>query len=79
MTKRDWWIGIAVVVAALLAHAALPRYEWRETLAGRSAVRIDRWTGRAVWGVFADEGRWISIPDLRDAGREERHGRKDKG
>jgi len=64
MTKRDWWIGIALVVAALLAHAALPRYEWRETLAGRPGVRIDRWTGRAVWGVFADEGRWISIPDL---------------
>jgi hypothetical protein len=66
LNRRDWWIGIALVVAALLVHAALPRYEWRETMGGRRAVRIDRWTGNAEWGGFADEvsGRWMSVPDI---------------
>jgi hypothetical protein len=66
LTRRDWWIGIALLVAALLVHAALPRYEWRDTLGGRQAVRIDRWTGGAVWGTFPDEvpGRWMSVPDI---------------
>jgi hypothetical protein len=49
MTRRDWWLGIAVVVLTLLLHAAVPRYEWRT--AGRGMLRIDRWTGQAfsVW------------------------------
>ena len=50
MTRRDWWTGVLVVVAALLLHAALPRYEWM--LAGsptgiQQLIKLDRWSGRA--------------------------------
>ena len=46
MQTRHWYIGVALLVAALVFHALVPRYEWR---AGPQArlVRIDRWTGRA--------------------------------
>ena len=44
MTRRDWWIGIAVLVLAILVHAAFPRYEWRQG-PGVRMIRIDRWTG----------------------------------
>lgn len=46
MTRRDCWIGIALVITALLGHAAFPRYEWHH-VGGFIFVRIDRWNGRA--------------------------------
>ena len=58
MTRRDWWIGITLVALALLAHAALPRYEWRGTVP--YLVRIDRWTGRAERGSMSS-GQWTSL------------------
>ena len=32
MTKNDawWWAFLGAIVAAIFAHAYLPRYEWRE-------------------------------------------------
>lgn len=46
MTRRDWWIGIALVAVAFLAHAAFPRYEWRaSTVHPDVALRFDRWRG----------------------------------
>ena len=59
MTRRDWWFGVAIVAAAVVAHAAFPRYEWRPFVAGRSSllVRVDRWTGSAQLGDWKD-GRW---------------------
>lgn len=62
MTRRDWWIGIALIACALLLHAAVPRYEWRERHVGNAAtflIRIDRWTGSADYGRWQD-GRWMS-------------------
>lgn len=48
MKRRDWWLGIAVIVGALLAHAAFPRYAIREVGTGRYPYRVDRWTGYIV-------------------------------
>lgn len=50
ITRRDWWIGVWMVVLALLAHAIIPqffpRYEYQH-IGGLGGTRIDRWTGRA--------------------------------
>jgi hypothetical protein len=51
MTRRDWWLGIWVLTAALLLHTAIPRYEWRQVKL-TLFLRIDRWTGEAVAGSF---------------------------
>jgi hypothetical protein len=54
MTRRDWWIGILVLVAALLAHAGLNRYSWQlYSLEGqgqnaRALLKIDRFTGKVT-------------------------------
>jgi hypothetical protein len=44
MTRRDFWLGVGLVIVALLLHALVPRYEIK-TLAGGGIVRVDRWTG----------------------------------
>jgi len=59
MTRRDWWLGVAAVVLALLAHAAFPRYDWRN-IGPAPRVRIDRWTGHAVVGSF-EHGVWTPV------------------
>src|SRR5687768_15773279 len=41
MTRRDWWIGVVLIVVALLLHAALPRYEWRQLGTGGTWSRTD--------------------------------------
>lgn len=64
MTRRDWWIGIGLIVVALVLHAALPRYDWRQT--GAQFIRIDRWAGRAERGYFYDARGWVSTA-TRDA------------
>jgi len=51
MTRRDWWIGILVLVAAIVAHAAINRYSWHlydlegQGQNARALLRIDRFTG----------------------------------
>lgn len=47
VTRRDWWLGIGLLVVAVLAHAVWPRYEWSPR-AGVAMIRIDRWTGRTA-------------------------------
>lgn len=64
MTRRDWWLGVVAVVAAVLVHALVPRYDWRGPY-GRELLRLDRWTGRAVLGEFntpGQRGRWTAVP-----------------
>ena len=48
ITRRDWWIGVALVTAAILVHALVPRYEYQHP-AGSVDVWfvVDRWTGHA--------------------------------
>lgn len=60
LTRLDWWLGVVCVSAAVVMHAAIPRYEWRDsTIASRRAmVRIDRWTGTAEIGSF-NGGVWV--------------------
>lgn len=47
MTRRDWWLGVGLVVATVLFHAVFPRYEFYGF--ADSAVqgwrRYDRWSG----------------------------------
>ena len=49
MTRRNWWAGVAVVVLAVLLHALIPRYEYRNVPGDVVGMftRIDRWTGSA--------------------------------
>jgi hypothetical protein len=46
VSKTSYWLGVLVLALALLAHAALPRYEV-QPVPGRplNALRTDRWTG----------------------------------
>ena len=46
MTRRDWWLGVALVTLSLLAHVACPRYEYI-VLGPQNGdvIRHDRWTG----------------------------------
>lgn len=60
MTRRDWWLGVALIVLAILVHAAVPRYEWRN-LGERPVFRIDRWTGTMEVGTFTNF-RWAAMP-----------------
>ena len=30
VTRLDWWIGVVLVVLAILAHALVPRYEYQQ-------------------------------------------------
>ena len=53
ITARAWWIGVVILSLALFAHAAIPRYEWRQEHG--SLIRIDRWTGKA------ELGRWLRV------------------
>ena len=60
MRPRHFWIGIALLVFALIAHAAIPRYEFRHVPESRYWVRTDRWTGSAVIGQFGPSGDWFA-------------------
>ncbi len=40
MTQRTWWIGVALVVLALLVHASVTRYMWQHEI-GVAWVRAD--------------------------------------
>jgi hypothetical protein len=68
MTKQHWWLGVLVIVLALAAHAALPRYDWRPVTGHPTVlVRVDRWTGRADWGVLdRATGAWRVFHDPTD-------------
>ncbi len=67
MTRRDWWCGVGLVIAALIAHAMFPRYEWRDAR-GMPMIRIDRWTGRQVRGHY-DCCQWIQDVPSPASGR----------
>ena len=45
MTRRDWWLGVLLVLAGLFLHALLPRYEYH--YAELRGNLWDRWTGQA--------------------------------
>lgn len=71
MTRRDWYIGIGLLVLAVFAYTALPRYDWRVGMRDGyvvSAVRIDRWTGRLEAGRVStgwpEYGRWMSWREI---------------
>lgn len=67
MTRRDWWLGVALIVVAILVHAAMPRYEW-QTFGSAAAmrIRIDRWTGTMQLGAFTDY-RWVALRPAKPA------------
>jgi len=76
ISRREWWLGIAAVVLAILWHATFPRYEWRSAI-GVGLIRVDRWTGSAVLGRWVD-GRWVlpAVPSFdEDLARLRRDGK----
>lgn len=63
MTTRHWWLGVGLLLSAILLHAAVPRYEWR-TVAEHpyEIIRVDRWTGRAELGIAnRSTGSWTPV------------------
>lgn len=62
MTRRDWWLGVAVLSLAVLLHALMPRYDITTTPGGM--MRVDRWTGRAevVGGANVARAGWLTTP-----------------
>jgi hypothetical protein len=60
MTRRDWWIGIALLTATLLVREAWPRYVWRH-VTSIVFVREDRWRGTLERGTWDPRGRWIAV------------------
>jgi hypothetical protein len=46
MTRMEWWIGVGLIVVAILCHAAVPRFELHLLPEGGGIFRLDRWTGR---------------------------------
>jgi hypothetical protein len=72
MTRRDWWIGIMLIVVALLLHAAVPRYEWRQLGTGGTWSRADRWSGALeLWALRPGQGL-IRVLSSWSAPRQER-------
>jgi hypothetical protein len=47
LTRRDWWLGVALIFAALVTDGCWPRFEWH-ALPGNAYARFDRWTGYAM-------------------------------
>src|SRR5436309_10568446 len=45
MTRRDYWIGIGLIVTVLFLYLIFPRYEYRGFGHGVALLRIDHWTG----------------------------------
>ena len=69
MTRRDWWIGVGLFVAAMLLHAAFPRYEWQRG-DDEDMIRIDRWSGRALLMEPDEDGRYVPATSSVDALRQ---------
>ena len=64
MARRDWYIGIGLLTAAVVVHALFPRYEWRGVPENPyQMVRIDRWRGTAHLGIanFGTGGEWVPV------------------
>jgi hypothetical protein len=61
LTRRDWYIGVVLVMLAVLLHAMVPRYEWRAVADQPTRmIRVDRWSGRAAVGFFY-QGTWRPV------------------
>ena len=57
ISRSEWWIGVVLVVLAILVHALVPRYEYQHDGPGSLAwVRVDRWTGRALATTITTDG-----------------------
>jgi hypothetical protein len=58
MTRRDWSLSVVALVIAVVLHALFPRYQWQTDTQPAGMVRIDRWTGRTVYGSLSSDG-WV--------------------
>ena len=52
MTRRDYWIGVIVVAAAIVCHMAFPRYTL--VTIKDQIFRVDRWFGLPVGTSLTD-------------------------
>lgn len=62
MTRRDWWLGVAllaaVVIFAVVFPQLFPRYECHvRAIDGRDrSMRVDRWSGTATPTPYPYQG-----------------------
>ena len=56
ISRREWWIGVVLVVLAILVHALVPRYEYQHDPGSIAWVRVDRWTGLALATTLTTDG-----------------------
>ena len=57
ISRREWWIGIVLVMLAILVHALVPRYEYQRVgPSGAVWIRVDLWTGRAQVAALTADG-----------------------
>ena len=63
ITRRDWWLGVALVTAAILFHAAFPRFQIQQAVGQNQGVwRIDRWSGEVE--ITTDKATsWLKITE----------------
>lgn len=57
--RRDWWLGVLAIAAALLFHAAFPRYQ--VTVRQDGVFRTDRWTGRIEGARSLLDAPWAAV------------------
>jgi hypothetical protein len=58
ITRRDWWLAIAALAAALVIQAIWPRYEWHASRPDGVYVVFDRWAGRAYRLPYSTAPWW---------------------
>ena len=55
MPRRDWWLGVLVLAAALVFYAVFPRYDFHgPSTDGLLMWRVDRWTGSGEWSLMGN-------------------------
>jgi hypothetical protein len=59
-TSRAIVLAAALVVAGLLAHAAIPRYELHTFEQSGVVTRTDRWTGRVELTSVQHPASWVT-------------------
>ena len=62
ISRRDWWIGVVLVVLAILVHALVPRYEYQQ-VGSVLWIRVDLWTGRAQAATVTADGMQLREVD----------------
>ena len=61
MTQARFWIALLTLTAALVFHAAFPRYDVHTLPNSPGMYRVDRWTGAVELTDMAAPVRWLTV------------------